>query len=180
MNDRITLADRRFRPYIDPERLHAAVADLGRRLTEDYAGREPLFIAILNGCFMFAADLLKTVETDCTISFVKVASYAGTESTGQVRELIGLDEDLAGRHVVILEDIVDTGNTLARLLPTIEAKEPASLAICSLLLKPDAVREDLDVRYVGMEIPNDFIVGYGLDYDGLGRNLRAIYVVDEV
>lgn len=179
MNDRITLADRRFRPYIGPERLHAAVSDLGRRLTEDYAGREPLFIAILNGCFMFAADLLKTVETDCAISFVKVASYAGTESTGQVRELIGLDEDLTGRHVVILEDIVDTGNTLARLLPTIEAQGPASLAICSLLLKPDAVREDLDVRYVGMEIPNDFIVGYGLDYDGLGRNLRAIYVVDE-
>lgn len=136
-------------------------------------------MAVLNGSFMFAADLMRNIQIDCEITFVKLASYQGTQSTGKVRTLIGQDVSLESRHIIILEDIVDTGKTLFEFLPIIKAQSPASVEIATLLIKPAAMQYNIAVKYRGLEIPNDFIVGYGLDYDGLGRNLNDIYVINE-
>lgn len=136
-------------------------------------------MAVLNGSFMFAADLMRNIRIDCEITFVKLASYQGTQSTGKVRTLIGQDVPLESRHIIILEDIVDTGKTLFEFLPIIKAQSPASVEIATLLIKPAAMQYNIAVKYRGLEIPNDFIVGYGLDYDVLGRNLNDIYVIDE-
>jgi hypoxanthine phosphoribosyltransferase len=137
----------------------------------------PIFLVVLNGSFMFAADLLKEVTIPCEISFIKVASYHGTSSTGNVTELIGLTEDITGRTVVIVEDIVDTGITLERLMNVLTRKKVKQIKIATVLLKPQSYKKEFKVDYVGIEIPNDFVVGYGLDYDGLGRNLKEIYVL---
>ena len=136
-------------------------------------------MAVLNGSFVFAADLLRYITIPCEISFVKLASYQGTISTGEVKEVIGLNEDISGRTVVIVEDIVDTGQTMKRMLETLGTRNPGSLHICTLLLKPEKLQVPLNIEYVAMEIPNDFIVGYGLDYDQQGRQLRDIYTVVE-
>ncbi|TAD84632.1 MAG: hypoxanthine phosphoribosyltransferase [Bacteroidetes bacterium] len=144
-------------------------------LTRDYSGKKPLFIAILNGAFMFAADVFKAIAFEAEICFIKLASYKGTHSTGHVITAIGLDANVQGRHVIILEDIVDTGKTLHTFLPQIQNQGPASLKICALLHKAEAMQFALIVDYVGFTIPNRFVVGYGLDYDGLGRNLPEIY-----
>ena len=138
---------------------------------------EPLFLSVLNGSFMFTADLMKRVNIPCEISFVKLASYQGTSSTGKVKELVGLNEDIEGRTVVIVEDIIDTGFTMERLVETLRARNPKDIRIATLLVKPDKLQVKLDIDYVAMNIPNDFIVGYGLDYDGKGRNYRDIYTV---
>ncbi len=175
----ITIKDKEFTPYISQDQIANRIKELARQLKADYHDKEPLFVAILNGSFLFAADLFKLLEFDCSISFVKVASYHGTTSTGKVVDLIGLDEQLRGRHVIVLEDIVDTGRTLSHLLPDLENQNPASLKVMSLLTKPSCLKFPLDVHYVGFEIPDAFIVGYGLDYDGLGRNLRDIYQIRE-
>lgn len=171
----VKLKDLEFEPYLTHDEIQDIVRQVAYKINEDYAGKEPLFLAVLNGVFMFSSDLMKELCLNCRISFVKVSSYEGTQSTGMVKELIGIGEDLKGKDVILLEDIVDTGNTMAQILPGLLEKEPASLEIATLLLKPAALQHDLDLKYVGKEIPNDFIVGYGLDYDGLGRNLRAIY-----
>jgi hypoxanthine phosphoribosyltransferase len=145
----------------------------------DYAGKKPLFVAILNGSFMFASDLFKAITIEAEICFIKLASYKGTKSTGQVITAIGLDTDMHGRHVVILEDIVDTGKTLSEFLPQLEHQQPASLKIAALLHKPEATVYPIKVDYLGFSVPNKFLLGYGLDYDGLGRNMPSIYKLVE-
>ncbi|GAB2704913.1 hypoxanthine phosphoribosyltransferase [Hymenobacter frigidus] len=172
----VTIHDRVFRPYLPAAALDEAVSTLATRLSADYAGREPLFVVVLTGAFMFASDLLKRMTEPCEIVFIRVASYEGTDSTGVVQEVLGLRENIQGRHIIIVEDIVDTGTTMHHLLPTLLAKGPASVEIATLFYKPASLRHELDLRYVALEIPNDFVVGYGLDYDGLGRNLPDVYV----
>ena len=172
----VTIHDKSFRPYLSAAALDEAVSALATRLSADYAGREPLFVVVLTGAFMFASDLLKRMTEPCEIVFIRVASYEGTDSTGVVQEVLGLRENIQGRHIIIVEDIVDTGTTMHHLLPTLLAKGPASVEIATLFYKPASLRHELDLRYVALEIPNDFVVGYGLDYDGLGRNLPDVYV----
>ena len=172
----VTIHDKVFRPYLPAAALDEAVSTLATRLSADYAGREPLFVVVLTGAFMFASDLLKRMTEPCEIVFIRVASYEGTDSTGVVQEVLGLRENIQGRHIIIVEDIVDTGTTMHHLLPTLLAKGPASVEIATLFYKPASLRHELDLRYVALEIPNDFVVGYGLDYDGLGRNLPDVYV----
>ncbi len=172
----IQVHDLSFQPYLSSEKIQTRIQELATELKTEYADKRPLFIGVLNGAFMFAADLLKACSFDCEISFIKVASYRGTQSTGEVSTLIGLDEDIKGRHIVIVEDIVDTGNTMAKLMRDLTEYEPASMSLVSLLLKPEALQHPhLPLRYIGFEIPNKFVVGYGLDYDGLGRNYPDIY-----
>jgi hypoxanthine phosphoribosyltransferase len=174
----IQLHDKRFKPYLDSAQIVVAVQRVAEEINRDYAGKQPVFLSILNGSFMFSADLLKHISVPCEISFVKLASYHGTQSTGKVRTLLGLDVALDGRSVIIVEDIVDTGKTMHEFLPVLKANGATDVAIASLLVKPEALQhKDVNVRYKGFEIPNDFIVGYGLDYDGLGRNLPDIYVI---
>jgi hypoxanthine phosphoribosyltransferase len=173
--DHILLHNKQFEPYLPAAQLASAVQELAARLNQDYAGKTPLFIAVLNGSFMFVADLMKSLNLDCEVSFIKVASYQGTSSTGQIKEVLGLSEEIQSRHVVILEDIVDTGHTMRMLLDTLGEKQPASLEVATLFLKPECLQHELPIQYVGLSIPNDFIVGYGLDYDGLGRNYPDVY-----
>lgn len=175
--DTIQIKDKRFKTFIPEEKILKEVDRVADEINRDLAGCNPLFLSILNGSFMFASDLMKRVSIPCEISFVKLASYEGTSSTGCVKELVGLNEDIAGRTVVIVEDIVDTGVTMQRLLEMLKKHNPKEIRIASLLVKPDKLTVDLDINYVAMNIPNDFIVGYGLDYDGLGRNYRDIYTV---
>ena len=172
----VTIHDKSFRPYLSAAALDEAVSALATRLSADYAGREPWFVVVLTGAFMFASDLLKRMTEPCEIVFIRVASYEGTDSTGVVQEVLGLRENIQGRHIIIVEDIVDTGTTMHHLLPTLLAKGPASVEIATLFYKPASLRHELDLRYVALEIPNDVVVGYGLDYDGLGRNLPDVYV----
>ena len=172
----ITIHNKAFRPYLSAAQLDEAVANLGARLSADYAGRKPLFVVVLTGGFMFASDLLKHFTEPCEIVFIRVASYEGTESSGTVQEILGLREEVQNRHLIIVEDIVDTGTTMHHLLPTLLSKGPASVEIATLFFKPASLRHQLSLRYVALEIPNDFVVGYGLDYDGLGRNLPDVYV----
>lgn len=171
----ISLHNKQFAPYLTAEQLASAVRELAARLNADYADRTPLFVAVLNGAFMFASDLMKELTIDCEISFVKMASYEGTSSTGQVKELLGLREEVQGRHLVILEDIVDTGHTIRALLEVLGGKNLASLEVACLLIKPECLQHELAIRYPAISIPNDFVVGYGLDYDGLGRNYPDLY-----
>ncbi|UYZ65171.1 hypoxanthine phosphoribosyltransferase [Hymenobacter weizhouensis] len=173
--DHISLHNKQFASYLPAAQLAAAVREVGTRLNHDYAGQTLLFVVVLNGSFMFAADLLKHISLPCEVCFIRVASYQGTSSTGQVQEVLGLTEELAGRHVVIVEDIVDTGHTMHQLLGQLSQHQPASLEVATLFLKPECLQHELSIRYVGLRIPNDFIVGYGLDYDGLGRNYPDVY-----
>ena len=175
----VQVTDKKFKPYIKAQQLHDQIAVLAKRLNEDYAGKRPLFIAILNGSFMFASDLFKELTIEAEICFIKLASYKGTKSTGNVITSIGLDEPLKGRHVIIIEDIVDTGKTLHAFLPQLINQQPASLKIAVLLHKPDAMEYPLTIDYLGFIVPNIFLLGYGLDYDGLGRNLKEIYQLVE-
>jgi hypoxanthine phosphoribosyltransferase len=173
----ITIQDKVFKPYLNAVKIQARVAQLAEQITSDYHGCNPVFLGILNGAFMFCADLMKGIRIPAEMSFVKLASYSGTHSTGKVLDLIGLDTNLAGKRVIIVEDIVDSGTTLAAFLPVLNAYRPQDIAICSLLVKPAAMKHQLEIHYCGFEIPNDFIVGYGLDYNGFGRNLKDIYVI---
>lgn len=173
----ITVKDLRFNISIPAEEIKKRIAELAAQISSDLKGRNPLFLAVLNGSFMFAADLMRGITTPCEISFVRLSSYTGTESTGTVHELIGLNEDLTGRTVVIIEDIVDSGLTMRELLSMLKTKNPADVRIASLLVKPGNLKVKLDIPYCCFHIPNDFIVGYGLDYDGYGRNLPDIYTL---
>jgi hypoxanthine phosphoribosyltransferase len=172
---RIRVHDKEFDIYLSEEEIQEKVRELAARLEVDYRDKKPLFIAILNGSFMFASDIFKHLNIDAEICFIKLASYKGMRSTGNVVTAIGLDQDLYNRDVVIIEDIVDTGKTLFHFLPKLEHQQPASLKIVSLLHKKEATVFDLTVDYVGFTIPDKFVIGYGLDYDGLGRNLKEIY-----
>lgn len=171
----IHVHDKIFEPFISAVEISRKVDEIAAQLNHDYAGKKPLFISILNGSFMFASDLFKLVKIDAEICFIKLASYKGTKSTGYVITAIGLDVDIYNRHVIIIEDIVDTGKTLNVFLPQLKHQQPASLKIAALLHKPEAIIYRLDIDYLGFEIPSHFVVGYGLDYNGLGRNLDEIY-----
>lgn len=179
MTKMITIKDKQFEPFIHHEQIAERVAALADRLNADYEGKNPVLIAILNGAFMFAADLVRKLDFDHEIQFAKFSSYQGMDTTGEVRELIGLSSDIKDRDVIIVEDIIDTGTTMYNLLPKLKEKGVNSLEIASLLMKPGKLKVPLDVKYCAMEIPNEFIVGYGLDYDGIGRNYKSIYVVKE-
>ena len=175
----IQVLDKKFKPYIKAEQIQQQVAELARKINSDYEDKCPLFIAILNGSFMFASDLFKELTIKAEICFIKLASYKGTKSTGNVITSIGLDESLKDRHVIIVEDIVDTGKTLYEFLPQLTNQQPASLKIAALLHKPEALVFPLTIDYLGFNVPNKFLLGYGLDYDGLGRNLKEIYQLVE-
>ena len=173
----IQVKDKLFAPFIKEEEIQKEIKRVASEINRDYAGKEPLFLCVLNGSFMFAADLLKNITVPCNVSFVKVASYQGTDTTGKVKELMGLQESVDGRDVVIIEDIVDTGYTMRDVLDSLEEKNAASVQVCALLCKPDKLKVDINLKYLAMNIPNGFIVGYGLDYDGFGRNSRDIYKI---
>lgn len=177
--DKIKVRDREFAVSISEEKIKARVAEIAAQISHDLEGKCPLFLAVLNGSFVFAADLLRGIDTPCEISFVRMASYEGTSSTGDVKQLIGLKEDIKDRTVVIVEDIIDSGLTMVHLLDLLKEKQPAEIKIAALLVKPGNLKVNLDIPYCCFEIPNDFIVGYGLDYDGEGRNLPSIYTVTE-
>ncbi len=173
----VTIKDKQFKPYISSGKILEAVKNVAEKINKDLAGESPVFLAVLNGSFMFAADLMKEINLNCEISFVKLASYYGTTSSGTVTELIGLNQDLTGRTIVILEDIVDTGNTVEKLAEILNNKKVKSFKIATAFFKPSAYTKKLKIDYIGLEIPNDFVVGYGLDYDGLGRNLKDVFVL---
>jgi len=173
----VNIHDKTFNIYLEASKLDAAIGDMGNKINEDYGGKNPLFVGVLNGAFRFAADLMKYVDIPSEINFVKLTSYRGTESTGRVNNLIGLNTDIEGRHVVVLEDIVDTGHTWEYIHEIFSERNPASLKIATLLYKPEPYQSSLPVNYIGFEIPNLFVVGYGLDYDGQGRNLNNIYQI---
>lgn len=177
----VTIHDKEFELFIPYEKIRAIVEEMAEKMNNDFKDKNPLFLCILNGSFMFAAEIYKRISLlDAEISFIKLASYEGTKTSGAVKQLIGLNEDLTGRTVVVLEDIVDSGITIAHTIEQIQAKNPAEIKIATLILKPEAVQIKVQLDYVGIEIPNDFIVGYGLDYNGRGRNLIDIYkVVDK-
>ena len=175
----IKVHDKSFDIYLPEAQIQEKVKELADQINKDYEGKRPLFIAILNGSFMFASDLFKYLTIDAEICFIKLASYKGMKSSGHVVTAIGLDQDLFGREIIIVEDIVDTGKTLSEFLPKLQHQQPDSLKIAALLHKPEALKHPLTIDYVGFTIPNKFVVGYGLDYDGLGRNLKEIYQVVE-
>ena len=168
-----------FEPYILKEKIDARVKELAKTITEECRGKPPLFLCVLNGAFPFASDLFREVETDAEISFMRLKSYEGTSTTGVVKEVMGLGEDIEGRTVIVVEDIVDTGHTIKRLLDDLQKKNPAELKVATLLFKPESLRCDVKPDYVGFSIPPKFIIGFGLDLDGLARNLKDIYVLKE-
>ena len=175
----IKIHDKVFRTSYSEAEILQHVKAVADRLNKDMEGKNPLFLAVLNGSFIFAADLMRMITIPCEISFVKLASYQGTLSTGKVKEVIGINEDITGRTVVIIEDIVESGLTMKRMIDTLGTRNPESVHICTLLLKPEKLEVNLNVEYAAMEIPNDFIVGYRLDYNQQGRNLREIYTLVE-
>ncbi len=179
MPDIWKLNDKSFNKFILDEDIQEKVCELAARINSDLAGKKPLFIVVLNGAFIFASDLLKKVTIDCEIAFVKLSSYKGTQSSGVVQQIIGLDLDVKGRTIVIVEDIVDTGLTLDRFRETLSEMEPAEVLVAACLLKPEAFKDKFPVKYLCFSIPNEFVVGYGLDYDGLGRNSSDIYKIVE-
>ena len=171
----VTVHDKTFKPFLSETEIQTAVKKIGNAITTDYKGKKPLFIGVLNGAFMFCSDLLKSVDTTCEVTFVRLSSYDGMESTGEVRNVINLQENVAGRDLILVEDIVDTGLTMQKALEYFGTLGPNSIEIASLLVKPDCLKCKLDIKYTGFEIPEKFVVGYGLDYDGHGRNLKDIY-----
>ncbi len=175
----ITIKDRQFRLSINHEEIQEAVKKVGEAINRDLADDNPLFICVLNGAFMFAGDLMKIVDIPCEITFIKLSSYEGLYTSGTVKEVFGLNESVVDRNVVVVEDIVDTGITMEKIITSLEAKGAASIKVATFLQKPAALQRDINVDYVAMKIPNEFIVGYGLDYDGYGRNLKDIYTVVE-
>ena len=175
----IQLDDRRFRLMIPASEIDSAVSRVAELLNERYKGRTPIFLGVLNGSFMFFSDLVRKVEFDNQIAFVKISSYDGVSSTGKVKQQLGVDFDIAGRDIIIVEDIVETGHSMRHLLDYLAELSPASVSICTLFFKPEKFLYDYDIDYTALSIGNEFIVGYGLDYDQLGRNLKDIYVIDE-
>lgn len=173
----IQIKDKKFALSIEESKILEAVKAVAEQINKDVEGLNPVFMCVLNGAFMFASDLMKNINVPCEITFVKLSSYDGLYTTGTVKEVIGLNESVVGRNVIVVEDIVDTGITMERILDSLRAKGAKNIKVATFLQKPDALQRDITVDYVAMRIPNDFIVGYGLDYDGYGRNLKDIYTV---
>ncbi len=177
MAQTIKLHDLEFTPYLSEDRLQVIVSEVAGKINHKYEGKTPLFVVVLNGAFMFASDLLKEVSVDCEISFLRVSSYRGTSSTGEVKELMPIGTDVTGRDVILVEDIVDTGKTMGDVIAKMKLEGARSVSVCTLLFKPDAFQGSYAVDLIGVEIPDRFVVGYGLDYDGLGRNLPSLYQI---
>lgn len=175
----ITIKDKVFKPYITAAELEQIIDGLAQKINRDYAGKSPILVTVLNGAFMFAADLAKRITIPCRFTMIKVSSYSGMQSTQNVCDLIGLQENLNGEDVIVIEDIIDTGVTMEHLLAKLRKEAPRSLAVCSLLFKPDKFTKSYPIDYIGRSIPNEFVVGYGFDYDGFGRNLPDIYSIKE-
>lgn len=171
----VQVLDRKFELSISAERISQEVKRVAAQMDKDFEGKNPIMLGTLNGAFVFTADLVRAMSIPMEVTFVKMASYSGMSSTGEVKQLVGLKENIEGRTVVIVEDIIDSGRTMVAMLEMLKAMKPAEIKICSLLVKPDALKVKLDIDYVCLNIPNDFIVGYGLDYDGYGRELPDIY-----
>ncbi len=177
MKDTITIKDKQFELFIEQEVIEQGIKRVAQQMNAELDGKNPLFLAVLNGAFMFAGELMKEVSVPSEITFVRLASYQGTATTHRVQEVLGLNESIKGRSVIVVEDIVDSGNTMVALIAELMKLGPAEVKIATLLFKPAALRQDIAPDWVALEIPNDFIVGYGLDYDGYGRNLKDIYKV---
>ena len=177
--DKIQVLDKHFKMYIPESEIQEIVRRLAAEIAHDFKGKRPLLCPILTGSFMFAADLIRELDLDSKVAFVRYASYMGLQSTGQVQELMGFPGDCRGRDVIIIEDIIDTGISMEYMLQQLQNLKPASISICAFLYKPNSFRKNYKIDYIGKSIPNDFIVGYGLDYDGMGRTYRDIYVLDE-
>jgi len=177
--DTIRIKDKTFRVSLTEADIKERVREVARQMSSELEGKNPLLLAVLNGAFVFAADLMREMTIPCEISFVKLASYQGTTSTGKVHEVIGINEDLAGRTVVIVEDIVESGHTMKRMIEQLGTRNPESVSICTLFFKPERLQEQLTIDYVAFTIPNDFIVGYGLDYDQQGRGLKDLYTLKQ-
>lgn len=175
--ENIKLKDKIFKPYMCKEEIEQIINDLAVKLKEEYKDKDPLFIAILNGSFIFAADLMKQLDFPCRISFIKVCSYEGICTSNNIKQLIGLKENLENENIVILEDIIDTGITIEGIINTINMQKPASVKVCTFLFKPESFIKSYKIDFIGKSIPNDFVVGYGLDYDGYGRNIPSIYQI---
>jgi len=176
MNE-IKVLDREFSEYITEDEIQSRITAMAEKITEDLQGRDVLFFGILNGAFLFAADIFRQIKLNAQISFIKLASYEGTGSSGKIKELIGWNEDMTGKTVVVIEDIIDTGSTMERIIGELTLRKAVDVKICTLLFKPEAYTRDIPIDYIGFEIPNNFVVGYGLDYDGYGRNLKSIYKI---
>ena len=175
----VKIKDKTFKTSITEAEIKTRVKALAQQISKDLEGKTPLFLGVLNGAFIFAADLMREMTIPCEISFVKLASYQGIASTGKIQEVLGINENLSDRHVIIVEDIVESGQTMKRMIESLGTRNPASVHICTLFFKPDKLQEDLKLDYVAFRIPDDFIVGYGLDYDHQGRELKDIYTIVE-
>lgn len=178
MNE-VKIHDKTFRILIDARKIQDRVKQIASEINAEYNGKRVLFLGVMNGSFLFAADLFKNINLECEISFIRVSSYSGLESSGKMKSVVGLNTDIKDRHVVIIEDIVDTGDTMKYLLEELNSKQPATVKIATMVFKPEALKHPLKPDYVGFEVPPEFLVGYGLDYDGLGRNLNDIYILKE-
>jgi hypoxanthine phosphoribosyltransferase len=176
MNE-IKVLDRVFSEYITEDEIQSRITAMAEKISEDLQGRDVLFFGILNGAFLFAADIFRQIKLNAQISFIKLASYEGTGPSGKIKELIGWNEDMTGKTVVVIEDIIDTGSTMERIIGELTLRKAIDVKICTLLFKPEAYTKDIPIDYIGFEIPNNFVVGYGLDYDGYGRNLKSIYKI---
>lgn len=177
--EKIKLLDRRFKTMIPAEEIDKAVQRVADQLNERYAGKTPIFVGVLSGAFLFLSDLVRKTTFDCRLAFVKISSYEGTQSTGSIKQHLGIDFDIEGKDVIIVEDIVETGHSMNYLLDYLKERNPASISICTLFFKPEKFLYEYNIDYVAMPIGNEFIVGYGLDYNQIGRNLKDIYVLDE-
>lgn len=175
----VVIHNKKFEVLVPSVKIQQGIAEVAEKINRELNGKRPIFICVLNGAFVFAADLLKKITIECEISFIKLASYYGTTSSGEVKTLIGLDENVKNRTVVVLEDIVDTGLTVETIVKQLSVFEPKEIRIATLLLKPDAYKKTIPIDYIALNVPNDFLVGFGLDYDGLGRNLEDIFVLAE-
>lgn len=176
---KVRLKDKNFQLFIDSKELNNSIESLSNKINQDYSDREPIFLCVLNGAFVFAAELIKRFNHECQVSFVKLSSYQGVQSSGTINSLIGLNEDIKEKDVIIVEDIVDTGQTIANIVENILNKNPRSIEVATLLYKPKSYQKQIPIKYKAIEIGNDFIVGFGLDYNGLGRNLEEIYIIEK-
>ncbi|MFD2572311.1 hypoxanthine phosphoribosyltransferase [Spirosoma soli] len=174
----LTIKDKTFVPFITADAIQARVQELAGQINQAYADKQPLIVVVLNGAFLFAADLMKHLSIPCEITFIRVASYTATQSTGQLKQILGLSESVTDRHLIVVEDIVDTGFTISEVRNQLAVDSPASISVATLLFKPAALKTPIDLHYVGFEIENRFVLGYGLDYDGLGRNTQDILVLE--
>jgi len=177
MTKTVTIHDKKFKKFVSSAKIQKAIAKIAVGINKDFKNEKPIFLSVLNGSFLFTADLLKKIKIECEVSFTKISSYSGTQSTGNVNTLIGINENLKSRTVIILEDIVDSGNTLEKIISELQKHNPEKVIVVALLFKPDAYKKKVKLDYIGINMPNDFLVGYGLDYDGLGRNLSDIYIL---